>query len=136
MKLATLLSALLLAGCATMQPGLQAMERGDLDTAERIFQQALSNGDTMAWNNLGVVYQRRGDREKAIQHYTMAARWGHQLAQQNLVALGAPVPAADLQANRVNQAAAIQQFQQAIQPRPTVNCRTVYHGWVATTSCN
>lgn len=146
MKLTVLLAALLLSACATMQPGIDAMNRGDLDAAERNFTEALQRGDTMAWNNLGVVYQRRGDTEKAIAHYTMAARWGHQLAQQNLVAMGAPVPAADLANARAQRNAADSantlMLMQALQPRPApfiqpdVHCTSQRWGNTVQTRCN
>lgn len=139
---------MLIVGCSTMQPGLEAMNRGDLDAAERNFSEALRRGDTMAWNNLGVVYQRRGQRDKAIAHYTMAARWGHHLAQQNLAALGAPIPPADLAAQRAQtnytNTANTLMLMQAMQPAAPppapfprhTNCTSQRVGDTVQTRCN
>lgn len=146
MKLLLICLAFFLSGCVTMQAGLDAMNKGDLSTAEQNFREALARGDTMAWNNLGVVYQRRGQMDLAVSHYTMAARWGHQIAQQNLIALGAPVPPADLaaaqaQRNAANAAntAATLQLMQALQPRPIpapVTCNSYRYGNQVQTTCN
>jgi hypothetical protein len=145
MKTLIALFVVLMTGCATMQPGIDALNRGDLAAAEADFQQALRNGDTMAWNNLGVVYQRRGDTAKAIAHYTMGARWGHQLSQQNLAALGAPIPAADLAAQRARTNAAdtanTLQIMRALQPapsahRPPISCSSYRAGNQVHTDCN
>lgn len=96
-----------LSGCAThIQDGNAAMARGDLAAAERQYSAAAQAGDPTGYNNLGVVAERRGDRERAIGYYTMAARWGNKLAAQNLVNLGAPVPSADLAAQRASTNAA------------------------------
>jgi Flp pilus assembly protein TadD len=146
MKLILALFVAFLAGCSTMQPGIDALNRGDLNTAEANFRQALQNGDTMAWNNLGVVYQRRGETDKAIQHFTMAARWGHQLAQQNLANLGAPIPAPDLASERSNRNAAdtasTLMLMRALQPRPApayrppINCQSFRVGNQISTRCD
>jgi tetratricopeptide (TPR) repeat protein len=133
----------LVGGCvATMQPGIDAMNRGDLNEAERNFQQGLERGDTLAFNNLGVVYQRRGEREKAIQYYTVAARYGHQLAISNLIALGAPVPAPDLANARSQRNAAdtanTLMLMQALQPRPMpppTSCNSYRVGNSVQTDC-
>lgn len=118
-----LLLAALLAGCATHnQDGINALNRGDLSTAERLFSQGASQGDPMSLNNLGVVYERRGDRAMAISYYTLSARWGVPLAAQNLARLGAPVPSPDLAMARdqrnAAQSAATADFIRAINPPP------------------
>lgn len=91
------LFATLLVACSTLATeGTQAAEAGDYVTAERKLQQAIRDGDTSAWNNLGVVYERTGRPELAIRAYQMAARYGNPTAQQNLFRKGLPVPPADL----------------------------------------
>ena len=88
----------LLTGCATSptDEGLRALNAGDVNRAEALFQQGIDQGDVAAINNLGVVWQRRGDRARAVAYYTRAARYGFPLAQQNLRNLGEDVPAVDL----------------------------------------
>lgn len=86
-----------LAGCAsTTEMGLTTLNSGNLDAAERLFKRAIDEGEPTGWNNLGVVYMRRGLRERAIQHFTVAARYGVPIAQRNLAELGQPVPSVDL----------------------------------------
>ncbi len=147
MRVLMLILAALLAGCVTMQAGIDALNRGDLNAAEADFTQALQRGDPMAWNNLGVVYERRGDMPRALSHYNMAARWGIPIAQQNLAKLGQPIPPADLAANAANQraanaanAASTLLLMQALQPRPAplpvpVNCTSHRFGNQVQTSC-
>jgi tetratricopeptide (TPR) repeat protein len=144
MKLCMLVLALFLVGCsATHQAGLDAVNRGDLLTAERLLTQAIQEGDMRAWNNLGVVYERMGDRDKAIRHYIMGARWGDPMAQRNLVAAGVPVPPADLAAQRAQnnaaQNAATIQLMNALNPpqqqRQTTNCSSYRLGNTIQTDC-
>lgn len=88
-----------LTGCASIyNDGTKASEAGNWPLAEKLLIQAIHEGDNVpgAWNNLGVVYQRTGRLPQAIQAYTIAARYGDSVAQQNLVALGKPVPPTDL----------------------------------------
>lgn len=52
-------------------------------------------------NNIGMMYengamQGGADIEKAVQWYTLSARHGQPVAQQNLIRLGRTVPAVDL----------------------------------------
>lgn len=95
---AALVSAV--AGCAThpTNAGVSALQAGDLRRAEILFQEGIDKGDVPAINNMGVLWQRRGDRERAAHYYRRAARYGYPLAQQNLRALGEDVPEADLAA--------------------------------------
>jgi cytochrome c-type biogenesis protein CcmH/NrfG len=48
--------------------GLEAAQRGALADAERLFRDALARdaGDVEAWNSLGVVLIRQGDRERGV----------------------------------------------------------------------
>jgi len=110
MKVLIALVFAFLAGCATTpslhDQGWAHVERGDLASAEATLKQALQQGDRRAWNSLGVVYQRRGERDKAVQFYNMGARWGDTFSQQNLAEMGLPVPSPDLAANRAQTNAA------------------------------
>lgn len=140
---AALTAALTLTGCAGQQ-GMDAINRGDLNSAERHFTAAAQAGNKAAINNLGVVHERRGDRAQAVAHYTLAARWGDLTAQQNLVRLGEPVPLADLAAQRASQNAAdtanTLMLMRALAPppviRPTVNCVSRRMGNQVYTDCN
>lgn len=99
-----------LLGCATNDvalnnEGVQAMNRGDLQSAHTKLDQAISAGNRVAFNNMGTLFLRRGDRATAVAYYTLAARWGVPEAQANLQKLGQPVPAADLLAASRQEAA-------------------------------
>lgn len=96
------LSAVLcFSGCAsTGQLGINALNAGNLVAAQIHFERAIQEGDTSSWNNLGVVYQRSGRMEMAVSAYTLGARYGDPVAQQNLVLLGKPVPPVDLASTR------------------------------------
>lgn len=95
--LLTVLLAAFLSACATLNhEGLAAMNAGNMALAEQKLQAAAREGDSDAWNNLGVLYDRTGRRPLADRAFQMSARYGNATAQQNLVARGLPVPAADL----------------------------------------
>ena len=68
--------------------GLEAVRRGDLAEAERLFRSALARdpADADAWNALGVVLIRIGDRERGIEALQTALRLapGHADAHRNL----------------------------------------------------
>ncbi len=98
MKLLLIWLALLLAGCQSLSgSGLDALQRGDLDAAQRHFEKSWAQDrDPGALNNLGVVLLRRGERVRAVAHFYMAARYGVATGADNLRRLGEPVPAADL----------------------------------------
>lgn len=138
----------LVVGCAS---GLRIqargpIERGEYATAAALLEKAIQNGDMGAWNDLGVVHERMGNRDKAIQLYTMGARWGDQTAQRNLINLGAPVPPADLAAanaqqraaNAANTAATLQ-LMRALNPPPApvtpINCTSQRIGTTVQTNC-
>jgi len=144
------LLCLVLAGCAAnpVNTGLEALNRGDLNTAEAHFNAGARQGDPMAYNNLGVVSERRGHMEAAVTYYTLAARYAVPIAIQNLARLGRPIPAPDLanaqaarQASNAAGTAATLQFLQAIQPRPAppprapVNCTSRVIGNTVQTDC-
>jgi len=97
-KLLLVWLALLLAGCQSLSgSGLDALQRGDLDAAQRHFEKSWAQDrDPGALNNLGVVLLRRGERVRAVAHFYMAARYGVATGADNLRRLGEPVPAADL----------------------------------------
>lgn len=147
--LATCVLVAALAGCATYNAdGVEALNRGDLATAEQHFMEGVRRGDPMSINNLGVVYERRNEVQSAIYQYTLAARYGVPLAQQNLARLGQPVPAADLAVARAQQqaanaanAAAAAALIRATQPpppvySPSVNCTSYRTGNTVQTNCN
>lgn len=94
--LAALLAALLSACTTLNQEGLSAMNAGNMKLAEQKLLAAVREGDSDGWNNLGVLYDRTGRRALADRAFQMSARYGNATAQQNLVARGLPVPAADL----------------------------------------
>jgi len=66
---------------------------------------AAKNGEPMAMRNLGWYYQRglgvTQNIDIAREWYVTAARWGNQRAQQDLKAMGVPVPPPDLRNNAV-----------------------------------
>lgn len=68
--------------------GFEAVQRGELAEAERLFRQALAQdgGDAEAWNSLGVVLIRQGDREPGIEALRTALRLlpSHREAHRNL----------------------------------------------------
>lgn len=104
-----------LAGCAApSQQGLNFMNAGNFQAAYNVFSQCAANGDPYCINNIGVMYHR-GQMQggvnvtEAVKYYTLAARYGIPIAQQNLRALGRPVPPADLQAGYQYQQAQEQQ---------------------------
>ncbi|MES2324098.1 MAG: hypothetical protein V4633_17710 [Pseudomonadota bacterium] len=89
------LLAVLVTGCA-QQVGQKAINSGNLDLGERQARAAAQKGHPVGFNNLGVIAQRRGNHDLALQMFTTAARMGDPTARMNLINLGAPVPAADL----------------------------------------
>lgn len=150
MRLPALLLALCLAGCVTMQQQARPyIEKGDYVTAISLLEQGIQRGEVRAWNDLGVVYTRMGNRERAIQAYTMGARYGDPAAQQNLISGGLPVPPADLATVRAQQraanaaeTAATMQIINTLTPPPqpiqmprSVNCTSTRLGTTVQTNC-
>lgn len=79
------------------------MNSGNYQAAYNQFFACAQSGDPYCINNIGVMYdkgymQGGANPETAIQYYTLAARYGVPVAQQNLIRHGQPVPPADLQA--------------------------------------
>lgn len=102
LKWATFFAILLIAGCSTTyNDGTQAMQDGRFALAEQLLTRAIREGDNLpeSWNNLGVVYDRTGRLDQAIRSFTMGARYGNPVSQENLRKLGKPVPPADLVAS-------------------------------------
>ena len=58
------------------QRGVEAQKAGRLDDAERAFQDVLEQGGKASFvhNNLGIVYQSRGDHESALAQFREAIR--------------------------------------------------------------
>jgi Flp pilus assembly protein TadD len=56
--------------------GVQALNAGQLDTAEKAFLRVLNEGGKVAfvYNNLGIVYQQRRERERALAQFREAIR--------------------------------------------------------------
>src|SRR2546427_6374702 len=54
--------------------GVQALKAGDLDTAERIFTDALRHGarNSLVFHNLGVIAQERGNHTQAVVYFRKA----------------------------------------------------------------
>lgn len=95
-----------LAGCASnFDNGYAADLQGRYSEAAQYYQAAANQGEPAAFNNLGRLYQYGlGVPENvplAIQYFNLAARYGIASAQQNLIKLGQPVPAADLAPSNV-----------------------------------
>jgi len=106
LKVLVLVLAALTSACAGLHPaqqGLNLMNEGNHQAAYDTLSACAQAGDPYCTNNLGVMYDRgymAGGRDvvTAAHYYTLAARYGVPIAQQNLIALGRPVPLADLQA--------------------------------------
>lgn len=56
--------------------GVQALKEGQLDTAEKAFTQVLRQGGRLpfVYNNLGIVYQQRGEHTEAVAQFREALR--------------------------------------------------------------
>lgn len=107
-----LLSALLLASCAATpspsQHGLDQLNSGNGRGAYNTFVACSRQGDSSCMNNIGFMYENGHmdtgpDVKSAIEWYTLAARYGQPVSQQNLMRLGAPIPPADLRPQTVVQ---------------------------------
>lgn len=96
-------TTLLLISCTTpSQTGIDYLDAGNKQAAYDTWLACAQQGDSYCMNNVGMMYQNGHmaagrDTVKAINWLTLAARYGNPTAQQNLITLGAPVPAADLQ---------------------------------------
>jgi tetratricopeptide (TPR) repeat protein len=72
------------------ETGVQALKAGDLDSAEKSFVDVLRRGGKASFvhHNLGIVYQQRGDNEKAIIQFRESIRLQPNFGQARLL-LGA-----------------------------------------------
>ncbi len=99
------------------EAGVAAEKAGRLDEAEKDFQQVLQRGGKAAfvYNNLGIVYQRRGDHIRAIEQFREAIR-----LQPEYVAPHALLGASLLAAGRVSEA--VRELERAVRldPRQTL----------------
>jgi len=68
------------AHAADFDAGFKAYQRGDYDTALRIFRQLAEQGNASAQYNLGVMYLKG---QGVAQDYTAAVRWYRKAADQN-----------------------------------------------------
>ena len=77
------------------EAGVAAEKSGRLDEAEKDFQQVLRGGGKVAfvYNNLGIVYQQRGDHVRAIEQFREAIRLQPEYAAPHAL-LGASLLAA------------------------------------------
>ncbi|MBM2837568.1 MAG: tol-pal system protein YbgF [Deltaproteobacteria bacterium] len=80
-----LIPCIIILGCATTknggsytEKGLAALQNGELNYAQALFEQALKENprDSFTLNNLGVVHERRGNYKKALEMYQAAAQTG------------------------------------------------------------
>ncbi|MGW6119986.1 tetratricopeptide repeat protein [Nocardia sp. NPDC055165] len=69
------------------QVGLGAYYRELFGVAESLFRRAADTGHTLAMNNLGALFEQRGEISEAEIWYRKAAEVGHTLAMNNLGAL-------------------------------------------------
>lgn len=116
---ALVISAAVLSGCAhnPSQVGLDLQRAGNMQAAYNVWKACADHGDPYCINNIGTMYENGQmntgpDFNQAIAYYSLAARYGLPIAQQNLMRLGQQIPSADLAAV-VAQQQAIQQQQQA-----------------------
>jgi hypothetical protein len=83
-----LLSSLGLSGCREAATPEQAFHHGDYPAAMKAWSRQAREGDSVAQNYLGILYQLglgvRPDADQAQQWYTLAARQGNPDAQRNL----------------------------------------------------
>lgn len=110
---------LLLTGCVSLsQQGMDSLNAGQYQAAYNAFNQCALQGDSYCINNIGFMYEKGHmddgeDLDKAIEYYTWAARYGNQIARNNLVVHGEEVPAVDL----------VAQVRQAVNPNDAANAQ-------------
>jgi hypothetical protein len=84
-------------GCASpTDVGTRLLNEGAYTAAEQQLMIGANHGDGVAWNNLGVLYERQGRRQESVRALVMAARYGNAVARNTLAVRGLPVPPADL----------------------------------------
>src|ERR1700690_4109689 len=95
----TFLASLVLGGCASYDYDAfnTAAKRGDCAGAQAQLMPGVSQGDVTAISNMGWLYEFcYHDTNQAAGYYTLAARKGSDYARVQLIRLGRPIPAADL----------------------------------------
>lgn len=148
MKNISLLAILIiLTGCATsLEKGNAAYKNKNYREAANYYYACGKQGNAVCINNLGYIQMQYGHREKAIEHYRLAARMGDQYAINNLKELGEPVPPIDLQTNQAtHESASILPLINALlsgynkssdrNDRDIIFCDTIATGDVASTTC-
>ncbi len=75
---------------ALFEKGVKALKQNRLEEAEQCFQEVLRQGGKQAfvYNNLGIVYQRRGDHQQAVGQFRTAIRVDPEYASPRIL-LGA-----------------------------------------------
>lgn len=63
-------------------------ERGDEDTAQQYFMEAIANGDSMACYNFGGMHKQRGNIFEAMRCFVEGAKRGSDLCKRELVRFG------------------------------------------------
>lgn len=75
--------------------GNQALEAKDYTSAKQHYY-TCAKSRPGCMTQMGVTNYREGNREEAIEWFTLAARFGDETASGNLAKIGEPVPEADL----------------------------------------
>jgi len=104
MKKLFLLATLFISACAAVSPsqqGINLLNKAQYQNAYNVFSACAAQGDSYCMNNIGYMYHKGHmdtgpDNAKAIEWYTLAARYGNPQAQLSLLALDKKVPTADL----------------------------------------
>ena len=77
-----------IARAGSLEDGVAALQRGDYATALRVFQPLAAQGDAIAQNNLGAMYENGSgvpqDYREAAKWYQLSAAQGNVRAQSNL----------------------------------------------------
>lgn len=79
-----LFSVVLLSACANNVDPYTAFDRGDYETAKRLFKPSVENGDLQAMTFLAAIYQIERNFDDAIELYKQAAQHNYAPAQYNL----------------------------------------------------
>jgi|GEM_PF-4059232 len=103
MKYLIIALSFFIVSCTTMYgTGLDYLNAGNNQAAFNYFNSCASQGDSDCYNAIGWMYENRriqssDSMKDALRYYTMAARYGNEVAKSNLVRLGYNIPPADLQ---------------------------------------
>ncbi len=151
-----ILSFLLIACASPSQRGLDYLNGGNAQAAYDTFHSCSLQGDSNCMSNIGYMYEQGkmaggADLKTAIAWYTLAARYGNPVAQQNLLVHKQPIPQVDLVAQTVQNdeltpgvmalilgAAAVQGAVQGYNSTPTptsINCSSTAIGNRVNTRC-